>query len=168
MENASNALIMAGGVLIAILILTLAVYLISSFGSQSAKMHLQIDEERLNNFNNQYASYLGKDKLTIYDVITVANMARENNKYYEVSNLNDSMYINVELKRGGYGGSTIPQPRMETLSDSDFQRYLEADRSEIIRNPLDETKEVLKNYDCTDVKYNPDTGRVNKVIFQEK
>ena len=165
MENASNALIMAGGVLIAVLILTLAVYLISSFGSQSAKMHLQVDEERLNNFNNQYASYLGKDKLTIYDVITVANMARENNKYYEVSNLNDSMYISVELrnKSGGF-----IEKRMETLSDLEFQGYLEADRSEINRNPYDEAQEVLKNYDCTEVEYDSNTGRVNKVTFQEK
>ena len=163
MENASNALIMAGGVLIAILILTLAVYLISSFGSQSAKMHLQIDEERLNNFNNQYASYLGKDKLTIYDVITVANMARENNKYYEVSNPNDSMYISVDLKNKSGG---IIKDRMETLSDLEFQGCLEDDRK-IINNATEEQK-VLKNYDCIDVKYNPDTGRVNKVIFKEK
>lgn len=158
MENASNALIMAGGVLIAILILTLAVYLISSFGSQSAKMHLQIDEERLNNFNNQYASYLGKDKLTIYDVITVANMARENNKYYEVSDPSELMYISVELNL----------TKIEGYSDSQFQDLLEKDRNDINDiNGIDEQK-VLKNYDCIDVKYNPDTGRVNKVIFQEK
>ena len=158
MENASNALIMAGGVLIAILILTLAVYLISSFGSQSAKMHLQIDEERLNNFNNQYASYLGKDKLTIYDVITVANMARENNKYYEVSDPSELMYISVELNL----------TKIEGYSDSQFQDLLEKDRNDINDiNGIDEQK-VLKNYDCIDVKYNPDTGRVSKVIFQEK
>ena len=83
MENASKALLIAASVLIGLLIISLAVYLFITFGTQSAQMHRQIDENRLGEFNSQFTSYEGKDGLTIYDVITVANLATENNKYYE-------------------------------------------------------------------------------------
>ena len=39
MENASNALIIAGGVLIGVLIISLAVYLFVDFGSTSAEIN---------------------------------------------------------------------------------------------------------------------------------
>ena len=39
MENASKALIMAGGVLIGVLIISLAVYLFVSFGQTSAEIN---------------------------------------------------------------------------------------------------------------------------------
>ena len=42
MENASKALLMAGGVLIGILILSLAVYLFITFGAESKEIHAQI------------------------------------------------------------------------------------------------------------------------------
>lgn len=82
MENASKALIMAAGVLIGILIISLAVYLFVDFGSTSAEINAQNDEKQINQFNSKFTSYADKE-LTIYDVITVVNYAKENNKYYE-------------------------------------------------------------------------------------
>ena len=93
MENASKALIMAASVLIGVLILSLAVYLFVTFGASSAQMHKQIDENRLNEFNTQFTSYEGKSGLTIYDVITVANLATENNKNYEFFNKKNPLDI---------------------------------------------------------------------------
>ena len=78
MENASKALLMAASVLIGVLILSLAVYLFTSFGSTSAELHKQQDEQRLEQFNTQFSSYEGKEGgITIYDVVTIANLATE-------------------------------------------------------------------------------------------
>lgn len=85
MENASKALIMAGGVLIGILLLSLAVYLFADFGSTSAEINAQNAQKQITQFNSQFTSYEGKEGLTIYDVITVIGYAQENNKYYEDS-----------------------------------------------------------------------------------
>lgn len=74
MENASKALIMAAGVLIGMIIISLAVYLFLSFGSSSAQLHQEQEEQRLNQFNTQFTSYVGLDN-TIYDVVTVANLS---------------------------------------------------------------------------------------------
>ena len=89
MENASKALIMAGGVLIGVLVISLAVYLFVSFGQTSAEINDENSQKQLTQFNSKFASYEGKKNLTIYDAITVAGYANENNEYYD----NDSNYI---------------------------------------------------------------------------
>ena len=54
MENASKALLMAAGVLIGILILSLAVFLFANFGSASAEINRQNEIKRINEFNAQF------------------------------------------------------------------------------------------------------------------
>lgn len=110
MENASKALFIAAGVLIGILILSLAVYLIVSFGSNSAEIHKQNIEQQIAQFNNQFISYEGKE-CTIYDVVTVANLATENNKYYELNAKTGGKdnYISVQL---------VNAPHIQSLTHS--------------------------------------------------
>lgn len=99
MENASKALLMAAGVLMGILILSLAIYLFVSFAMTSAEMHGTIENNRLSEFNSQFTSYEAKDNITIYDVITIVNLAKENNKYFDLNTqTNDNFYIRVDLK----------------------------------------------------------------------
>lgn len=102
MENASKALLMAAGVLIGLLIISLAVYLFVSFGSTSAEIHKQNEAQQIAQFNSQFTSYEGKD-CTIYDVITLANLATDNNKYYGFENRTiktqeKDNYISVQIR----------------------------------------------------------------------
>lgn len=100
MENASKALVMAGGVLIGILIMSLAVYLFISFGDKTSMVYDRNAEQQIVAFNNDYTKYLGKEDITIYDVISVTNKAKENNEYYNVSlNSAENEYISVYLNR---------------------------------------------------------------------
>ena len=110
MENASKALLIAGGVLIVVLIISLAVYLFADFGSKSASINAQNSQKQLSAFNSKFTSYQGfKDadgnwQITIYDIITVKGYALENNEKYE----NADEKIDVKI-----GGRSI-------LSDSDI------------------------------------------------
>lgn len=83
MENASKALLMAGGVLLGVLILSLAVFLFTNFGGTSSRIHDNIEENQIAQFNSQFTKYAGNENVTIHDVVTMANLATENNKYYE-------------------------------------------------------------------------------------
>ena len=103
MENASKALIMAAGVLIGIMILSLAVYLFATFGATSAEMHGQIEQDRINQFNAQFTSYESKQDITIYDIITLVNLAKDNNESYELTEATDTNYyitVNATLRSG--------------------------------------------------------------------
>ena len=76
---------MAAGVLIGVMILTLWVYLFLSFGAQSEDIYNKMEEQQLVEYNAQYTLYSGRNDVTIYDIISVANLAYENNKKYDIS-----------------------------------------------------------------------------------
>ena len=154
MENASNALIIAGGVLVGVLILSLAVYLFIDFGSTSAEVHKQQEVQQLAEFNTQFTVYEGRTDLTIHDIVTLAGYALENNEYYEytLENQNEENYIVITLK-----------------SDNGTTQNLEAK----IKNNYNATiSDELKNqqtaitYTCNNITYNS-SGRVKSVMFTQ-
>lgn len=149
MENATKALIMAAGVLMGIVILSLAVYEFTSFGISSKEIHKANEETRLNEFNSQFTKYEGKDDVTIYDVITVANLAKENNSYYEFSprsleqNTGKDLYISVILDNTS----------IENQNQSIYKSKIGS--------------EYNSKYTCIATISN-DTGRVYKVNFSKR
>ena len=94
MENAAKALIIAGGILIAIMTLSLIVYASTSATRiEQARNEKKLAEE-LAKFNKEYESY-HKDRLYGVDVITVMNKAIEHNTKMQASNIGDPYYINI-------------------------------------------------------------------------
>ena len=81
MENASKALLMAAAVLIALMIISLGVYLFINFGGSSSRIHDNITQNQLNQFNSQFTVYNGTE-VTIYEVVSMVNLAKQNNEQY--------------------------------------------------------------------------------------
>ena len=113
MENASKALLMAAGVLTGILIISLGVYLFANFGGTSSQIHANIEQNQIEQFNSQFTTYVGKDNVTIHDVISMANLATQNNQNYEFTkqdSTGNNNYIAVLLNgtsiEYGYGTAT--------------------------------------------------------------
>lgn len=96
MENASKALIMAGGMLIAIMVASLFVYLFTSYGKYADDMYDKINRRQQTEANNEYTKYEGAKDNTIYDVITVVNKAKDNNKSLDLQS-GDRGYIYVGI-----------------------------------------------------------------------
>ena len=157
MENASNALIIAGGVLIGILIISLAVYLFVDFGSTPAKINKQNEKQQLVQFNTKFTSYENKEGLTIYDVVTVAGYAKENNKYYGDDN-NDEYYVNnykvtVKLKGTVGIGNGIDKNNLQDVTE--YNKLIQDEQENAL---------TLSTYKCEEIKYH-DNGRVKMVTF---
>lgn len=152
MENASKALIMAGGVLIGILILSLAAYLFADLGSTSAEITAQNAQKQITEFNSKFTSYEGyytEDEhnnkmwqITIYDIITLVGYAKENNKYYE--DVNDE---GIDVKIGN--SSILNKSYIELIND----------------NAYADTNGTLKKYSCSAIEYNS-RGKVKSITFQ--
>ena len=91
MENASRALLMAAGVLVGVLLLSLAVYLFTIFGNFGSEMMTQMNEKNISEFNAQFIKYQSyQDENGVWqnlcraqDVVTIANLAKENNNQYD-------------------------------------------------------------------------------------
>lgn len=80
MENASKALLMAGGLLIGIMVVSIFVYVFSSYSTRSAQIDEKIHAYELTQQTNKYLKYTGSDTNSIYDVVTAANQAMDDNK----------------------------------------------------------------------------------------
>lgn len=99
MENASRALLMAGGMLMAIVVISILVITFRNT-SQIEQANQEAQEvEEIRMFNERFASY---QKSAMYgtDVISVLNMAISNNRKYDV-NPGEDYYVDVifTLKR---------------------------------------------------------------------
>lgn len=77
MENATKALLIAGGVLIAIIIISVMVITFKKTGNISKTYDKTINQEDVTKFNENFTKYEYKD-LTIHQAITITNFAKEN------------------------------------------------------------------------------------------
>ena len=142
MENASKALIMAGGVLIGILILSLAAYLFVDLGSTSAEITAQNAQKQITEFNSKFTVYENYNDITIYDIISLAGYAKENNEYYK--DVNDE---GIDVKIGN--SSILNKSYIELIND----------------NAYADNNRTLKKYSCSAIEYNS-RGKVKSITFQ--
>lgn len=155
MENAVKALLIAAGVLIGIMILSLGVSLYASLNSYVESVQEDIATTEIQKFNEQFTRYINynddTDKkdftLTIQDIVTAANIARENNLSYNLTEQAGSNYY-VTINMPGY---------------SNLEQIINLQSADILANGLG--KEYICSY--RDVKINAVTGRVFEVNFQE-
>ena len=163
MENVSNALIMAAGVLIGVLVLSLAIFLFVDFGGTAADVHIQADEQRLIEFNSKFTTYEttwiknGQPDTntlrTIYDIVTVAGYAKENNNYYKDSNRYEQDY-KIEVILG----------TQRNIQDKDnLDQYIKNYLANM--NPT-ENDDGVTRFTCTVSKH--DNGRVKSLVFKEQ
>ncbi len=77
MENASKALLMAGGVLIAILVITMFVALKSSFDNTAQSYVDRLDAQELQKYNSNFEAYEGRNDITAQEIVTLINFAKQ-------------------------------------------------------------------------------------------
>lgn len=184
MENASKALMIAGGVLIAVLIISLLVFMFTSM-SNIFKSEDEIKQiEELDAYNNQYESY-NKKLLRGSDIISLMNKAISDNKKYDnleeykitiEFNLIEELAAYKRVKKENKNGVDeyeIIKVAKDSLKKGSYSVTKETDNAYTIlfnRNRTDiETFNDFKRrvFDCTSVEYNK-LGRICKMKFTER
>ena len=168
MENASKALLMAGGVLLGIMVLSLGVLLFASFGGTSSQIHDNIEENQTTQFNSQFTSYEGKDNVTIHDVVSMAKLATQNNQNYEFTHraaadvTGNDRYISVLCNN-----VSIELGYNETQTAEQRKNQMEAHFNDLISNASSLVNaDGLPKYDVQ-VQISDVTKRVYKVICKK-
>lgn len=77
MENASKALMIAAGVFIAIIILSIGVALYNQFSTHAEGYIQQWDSVELNKFNSNFEIYINRKDVTAQEVVTVYNKIKK-------------------------------------------------------------------------------------------
>lgn len=78
MENASKALLIAGGVLIAMIIASFGVYLYGVYHEHAENVMNRLTESQITEFNAKFTAFEGRE-LTTNEVISIMNLVREEN-----------------------------------------------------------------------------------------
>lgn len=163
MENASKALIMAGGVLLAILIIAMLIYMWSNTSSFISSQDDEKELQQIVSFNKQFESYQ-KSVLRGADVASVINKVRNNNSAYADNNdykisckfiLTDSLNGSKTLSAGEYDVSTYS-------SSNPYDAFIKDDKDD------DDFKNFKRLYfRCEKIEYSTKTRRVNNIVFKE-
>ena len=168
MENASKALLIAGGVLIAIIIITLLVHTYGNIGDFKRQQLSLEESEKLEEFNKEYTKYLNR---YVYgtEVITVINKAYSS-KY--------SVTINIEFL-GNQNGDEYAYKYYKYIYENGEKKLKEYTVNTMTLNTNDSIGSILDNnenlnglknryFQCTNIGYDENTGRVNSIKFVEK
>lgn len=185
MENVSKALIIAGEVLIAVLVLSLAMVVIVKFGKFSASTNKRLSENELNDFNNKFYAFNGRINITADEIASLINFAKENNDLHEVDLTNKQKaeyYVDVKIfDDGNYNGSffdLLSKKNGDDISKADFKDaindFLKANNNNLFYCNAD-VKSVNRNVnrniikvevkDDNNIKKN-ELGRVNEIKFR--
>ena len=140
MENASKALIMAGSILIALIIISLGVMIFKNY-SNSVKNNTSLDRQTIAAFNRRIDPYIGDNK-SASQVNTLRDIAISINNNAKVEG-GSMQYVNM------------------TIDGSEVTSYktLNNEVEVVIKDKKAETGKFYK----VEPTYNPDTGLINTI-----
>lgn len=199
MENATKALEMAAGVLIALMIIGLCVYAFNNLSEQKSVEQSVISEQQAADFNKSYEVYnksglYGSEVLSLANKITDYNESEAEEGYgtidievnltntleafprssYNAENLyNDYMDLTNEIantkskKVTSSSGETKTIAEWAKLSASAIPSDIYNQISEYKNLLQDQTDFARKTFDCTDIEYDKNNGRILSMTFKE-
>lgn len=152
-ENASKALMITAGVLIGVMILSLGVFLYHALNTYTTSTQERMEFNAQSKFNAQFTAYVNNPSIRIQDIITVANLANQNNIEGGLTIADEgeeSHYVTVNAYIEAEG-RTMQNIEQEVVSKS--TEWLSGDNGYL--------------YTCTevDVKYSKKTGRIYEINF---
>lgn len=77
MENASNALLISGGILIAMLIIAIGVVIFSNYGELGTTYDQTLQVTEIQKFNANFLKFEEKTDISIQEIVTLANFAKQ-------------------------------------------------------------------------------------------
>ena len=146
MENASKALLIAGGVLLALLVISSLVMLLTNLQDYQNKTDASVLETQIAKYNSQYNTY-DKDGLTLMELKSVYNKMESNNKEHPELEIKSNILVSS-------GAKVINK----TISICDY--YLKPNFATI-----PEDHKIIKRFKCINVEYKGRDGRISRMDF---
>ncbi len=141
MENASKALLIAGGMLLVIMVFSFATYLFGRIGSQTSEFYNEMTDTEIYEFNQQFFNYEGD--INIQDVVSIINLAKDSNERGKAP-------VTIVVKLNG--------------SDFDLKKMNKAKIGEMLSDDLNNGKSI---YHCS-VDYEVNSNYVGIITINKK
>lgn len=166
MENASKALIMAGGILIAVFILSLAVYLFRGGIQLSSGYEAKLSEEELKKYNSAFTACASKEYVLANEVASIANKIYSINCIEEENGGTDTISLKIGRKTGSKFIEKYVLSKNVLTNNKKEELNLEEFIKKYSNTKVDEktNKIIYENKFSCSLEYHPN-GKVSKVIF---
>lgn len=152
MENASKAIIMAGGILISIVIISLLVLLFGGIGGAYDAQNEALSIKQIEEYNRKFAKYNDTKGLYGSELLSLANLADDYNKklldsvngniddkFYTDNNININVYIhNIQ------GGSMDDEDGNKIIKKNIYGKLIKKYISGGIKRQFTSTKDLLE------------------------
>ena len=132
-------------------------------------MTKELTQKDIDEFNAQFIKYESykdetsgewKNTCRAQDVVTIANLAKENNSKYDYTTADESKgyyYVKVIVKQGAHTTNNF-----EASSLNDYKEFLKQYSGELSGGSYN-----IIYFKCTNIIINPDTKRVCSVTFEQ-
>ena len=141
MENAAEALLIAGGVLLGILTISAFVMMLGNVGIiEGAKQQTQ-EVKAIVDWNKEWEAY-NKSAMYGTDALTIINKAKQNNAEY---NGNADYQVTVEIE------------------DTSHHHYVDADAETYIKSYVSASSSQIIILKCEEMRTSDKTGRINYI-----
>lgn len=143
MENATRALTMAGGILIALMILGALFLMFNNLSSYQNQNDTSTKSTQIAEFNNQFEPY-NKDKLTLMELHSVYNKVNSNN----TKNPEYKIEMIYEFNSNHEDGN------LKENFKSNF-------------TAIEEAEKMNNTFSCINIEYKGVDGRISKIVFKD-
>lgn len=98
MENASKALLIAAGVLLAILVISVGVMFYNNLHSATDSYVSKLDATELKKYNSPFEVFISRTDVSAQEIVTVIAESQQKDKNIQVSitNMGDTKYLNMQ------------------------------------------------------------------------
>ncbi len=154
MENASRAMIIAGGILIGMLIIGALAYMFTELGNYQSDQVDKLEVEQLAEFNEQFLTY-DRDNVTIMELKSLYNKIESSNEQYNDKNFNVTLTIKDT------------QPPMNSLIDSKEVEKLAVDLIKLSSSSIPTAAKENAKFESVEIKFR-DNGTIQEMIFEDQ
>ena len=147
MENAAKGLIMAGGILIGIIVLSIGAFLYARMSNVKVQYDKDIEVAELSKFNTEFTVFEGRDDIRSYEIVSLNNFVNAYND--KPKNANKQITLEVYKKNG----------TSKIDVDNNFLRNNSTTKD-------NNNKTIIKYFTCTSLS-DDSNGRVSKIVFKE-
>ena len=144
MENATRALTMAGGILIALMILGALFLMFNNLSSYQNQNDTSTKSTQIAEFNNQFEPYNKKDNLTLMELHSVYNKVNSNN----TKNPEYKIEMIYEFNSNHEDGN------LKENFKSNF-------------TAIEEAEKMNSTFSCIHIENKGVDGRISKIVFKD-
>lgn len=167
MENASKALVIAGGMLLAIMIVGLLVWGYTNISKYRQSQVESQAREQISEFNKKFETY-NKKTVRGYQMISLANLARDINERYSEDDGYQNVTIIMKMKEGEILAEATTNEKVQETRYRDYYdmgKYVENIYEGLNSNNKNYFKELY--FECEDVQYDSLNSRVTRMVFTQ-